>query len=129
MLGSLVVEFNVCGGATESIDDSMLKPAWHHTMPVRFGQQPVDVNPFPAGPALLIVVRTEHGNDEIGLFVVKPRQTDAEVVDRKLSLVKFVVKDRTLAESLRENGGDFRDKFSLFAREGKCEAETSCLHQ
>ncbi|MGH9195754.1 MAG: hypothetical protein ACRD1T_08450 [Acidimicrobiia bacterium] len=69
----------------------------------------MDRSPLQAGPLLHVVVRTDHDDDKVGLFVIKLRQIDAEVAPRELGFVIFVVEDRLLSEAFRENGRDLRD--------------------
>ena len=65
LLGGFVVEFDETGGGAESIGLGVFKTGGHDAMAVSLGQKPVDVEPLPAGPALGIIIRAEHGDDEI----------------------------------------------------------------
>ena len=81
------------------------------------------MEPFPAGPAFLVVVPAEYRDHEIRLFAVELGQIDTEVVASEFGLMEFVVEDRRLAEAFRENGGDLGHEVSFFSRKGERDAE------
>ena len=93
-------------------------------MPVRFREQAVDVNPFPAGPPLDVIDGAEDWNDEVGLLAVEHGQTDAKIVDRELGLVVFVIKNGRFAETIGNDARDPFHKVPLFPRKGEGDAET-----
>ena len=83
----------------------------------------MDRGPLQATPFLALVIGAGDDDNEVGFFVIKLREIDAEVAPRELRLVIFVVENRRLAESLREDARDLRDEVPLFPREGKGDPE------
>ena len=123
LLRRFVVEFDEAGSGVEAGDHRVTEPAEHHLVIVALAQQIVDRGPFQAGPLLHIVVRTDHHDDEVGLFVIKLRQIDAEVAPREFGFVILVVEDFAFAELSRQNSRDLRDIVPLFPRKGEGDAE------
>src|SRR5664280_2097253 len=91
-------------------------------------QKVEDGFPFQATPFLVLIVGAEDCNNEIGFVAVKFRQIEGEVVTGKLSLMKFVVENRSLGESGSEQVGDLFHEVPVFTSKGESNAEAFRTH-
>ena len=128
LLRRQVIEVGITREATKTFALDTLEPGKHDLADVACLEKAEDGIPLQAAPFLLIVVRAEDRDDEIGLFFVKVRQIEGEVAAGELGFVIFVVEDCRFAEAFRENGRDLRDIVPLFSGKGEGDAEAFGTH-
>jgi hypothetical protein len=128
LLRRQVLEVGITREATKTFALDPPEPGKHHLADIACLEKAEDSIPLQAAPFLLIVIRTEDRDHEIGLFFVKVWQIEGEVAAGELGFVIFVVQDRRFAEALREEGCDLRDIVPLFPRKGEGDAEAFGTH-